>query len=447
MSGQFAFVGHGGRGVCRALYDVLSRNRDHLARGGRHDSTARGRAHFSPGQNMPSATARLDQTLDLIEDIVGQKGREMVALKVARMPSAAAIGDALSIGGFRGVFGALKSDAETRKRGLARAIVLTRIAFGNAVLVQSSIMLDNLMMQSAAELERLLRAAFPFQTYSGDFARRTDWSPERFTTAKLHNDQQFRYIVHSIMGASSQVASWFGPDEKENFMKHRERYLAYGKVETNVLSKKQGLVKRNLQVDFFREYLDDPHIVRKNIISSSVISEAKRSTYYPFGFIMRVPAECVYITSDKDVAVKNRTSDINAEFKAKSQGALRSPTEILNATSGTGGDTGYNEIVVVGSAPTGQQVTVTGIFVKTDAAGNLYVRPANAVRSADTAPYVTPELQRLIADSARRHNLPVVPIIDTTSLPSTTPWPFGALDRSLDFARAPLPSRARRLSF
>ena len=42
-------------------------------------------------------------------------------------------------------------------------------------------------------------------------------------------------------------------------------------------------------------------------------------------------------------------------------------------------------------------------------------------------PYVNAEIQKLINQSSRRHKIPIVPISDTSSGLSTTPWPFGEL--------------------
>lgn len=405
---------------------------------------------------MPNGTKRIDAGLDVIENLMGLKGRDMVELKMRALPNAH-VNDALHIGGFRGGLSLFKSDGETHKRALVRAVTLAQLAFGKMQPLQASTVIDYYMKKSATELERMLREAFPFKAHQGDFARRADWAPELFTTPALHSEDRFRYIVHSIMGAASTMIDWYSNDKDkaervehyQNAQQLLQKNLAYGKLQARTLAKGDNpLVKYNLQVEFFREYLDNPNIVRRNIISSSVISEAKRATYYPFGFIMRVPAECVYITHHADVAVKNRTSNINFEFQDKHKGALRSPSDILAATTGVNSDLGYNEIVVVGSAPTGHQVTVNGIFVKTDAKGNLYRRPNNAAHSADAAPYVTPALVELIAAAARKHNLPIVPIVDTSSEPSHTPWPFGDLDRLTEFARPPSPTvtRGRRNS-
>jgi hypothetical protein len=171
-----------------------------------------------------------------------------------------------------------------------------------------------------------------------------------FTEPSKHSDSSYKYLVHTLMQAPSKVAEYNLGDatELENFNKLRNKYLAYAQVS------KKNPIKPNLLVDFMAQYLADPHIIRQNIISSSVISDAKHATYYPVGFIMRVPPECIYITSSSDVSVRNRTNDIVGELQSKHSGTamtIQTPDEVLAATTGGGGSTGYNEVVVVGTSP------------------------------------------------------------------------------------------------
>jgi hypothetical protein len=156
-----------------------------------------------------------------------------------------------------------------------------------------------------------------------------------------------------------------------------------------------------------------------------VISHAKVAAYWHAGFILRVPPECIYITSPVDLGLKNRTDDILAELQDKHAATDRTiltPQDLLLQTTKTCGNEGYNEVVVVGTSPEGKQVDVIGLFVKTDLKGNLYVAKGK------TAPWLTPESVKLILDCALKFNFPIVPIPDAKSavLPKMTPWPFRA---------------------
>lgn len=385
---------------------------------------------------MASSLDRVDHALDIIEQVCGPDERAMVERKLTDPVIAKGFGGALHIGGYRGGIGVFKSDAESYRRNLARAVVLTLLSQGKLQPAQADVQLALLRGRSSGELERQLKALFPYKAFRGQFAGRAAWRPEYFTNPAVHTDQAYRYIVHTIQGAASVAADAMAGNlaDAEKMAKLHQRYIGYGHID------KTNPLKAKLMVRFYEEYLHNPHIIRQNIISSTVISESKHSTYYPFGFIMRVPPECIYITSPTDVAVKNRTSDIIFELNDKKRGAICSPDEILNATNGADGDTGYNEVVVVGTAPEGRQVDVIGLFVKTDGKGNLYMRPGKP-----NEPYVNAEIQKLIAECSRRHNLPIVPIADASSDPSVTPWPFDFNERAHLFAPR-VADRARRNS-
>jgi len=386
---------------------------------------------------MASSLKRVDNALDVIEQVCGPDERAMVENKLGSAAVAQGFGSALHIGGNRGGIGIFKSDAETYRRNLARAVVLTMLSQGKITATQCDTQLTALMTRGAGDLEKQLRALFPYKAFRGQFAGRAEWQPTYFTNPSTHSETRYRYIVHTIQAAASNVADAMkgNVSDAQKLAKLHERYIGYGKIDNS------NPLKAKLLVRFYEEYLHNPNVIRHNIISSSVISEAKHSTYYPFGFIMRVPPECIYITSPKDVSVKNRTSDIIFELNDKKRGAILSPQQILDQTTGADADTGYNEIVIVGTSPEGKQVDVIGLFVKTDGMGNLYMRPGKAGE-----PYVNAEVQKLIAECSRQHNLPIVPIADTSSDPSVTPWPFDLNERAHLFGPKVL-NRNRRNSF
>lgn len=366
---------------------------------------------------------RVTATLTVIEEVAGREERSSVenSLLSKNVPL---IDGCLSIGGWRGPF---KSESETLRRNLVRAVLLVRLARGTVQPATAAQNITILMTKTTAALERDLLNLFPFKAYRGNFENRKHWAPNNFTDPSKHTNSNYKYLVHCLMQDPSNAAEYYTngtATELENFNKLRDKYQLYARV-----SKKNPL-KHNLLVEFMAQYLDDPHIIRQNIISCSVISNLKHATYYPVGFILRVPPECVYITSPTDVGVRNRTNNIVGELQdkhAKTAMTIQTPDQVLAATNGVGSSTGYNEIVVVGTAPEGKQVDVIGIFVKTDLSGNLYVRHDPQTNVPETAAWLTPRSVELISRCARKFKLPIVPLADASSvvLPEPTPWPFG----------------------
>jgi len=371
---------------------------------------------------MANANDRINNALDIIRAIAGEDERLFVESKLNQQ-NRQQFGDDLHIGGNRGGF-IFKSNDETHRRNIVRAIVLTQLATGKLNNQGTQAQLTNLLTLNTGRLEKELLSLFPFKPFRGRFAKRQDWNPALFTDPKNHNPGNYMYLVHTIMGDSSKVAEVMtvnpAQGELEKFELLRKKYESFAVVDT------KNPIKTHLKVRFYEQYLDDPNIIKSNIISSTVISNLKHATYYPFGFIMRVPPECIYITSPRDVGVANRTNNIINELKDKqrlAEDTIKSPQEILALTNQANNDNGYNEIVVIGTSPEGKQVEVNGIFVKTDGKGNIYMR--NGAISKDVGePYVNKAIQEMIIKSSKRHNIPIIPIPDTSGLTSTTPWPF-----------------------
>lgn len=388
---------------------------------------------------MPTPDDRIAHALTAIEFVVGEDERKVVESKLT-VQNRQTFGSDLHIGGFRGVIGLFKSGSETLRRNLVRAILLTELAQGKLQSQQVGAERTDLLPLSAGQLEEKLRKLFPYKPFPGRFAKRSEWEPRHFTNPWNHNDASYMYIVHSIMRDASQVSAITtqGPAQSdlESFNELRAKYIGYARVATEHQ-------RQILRVDFCRQYLDNPSILRQNIISCSVINENKHSTYYPFGFILRVPPECVYVTSSTDVAVANRTDDILAELQrvhVRQQSKIRSPRKIIDNTRRLNGDTGYNEIVIVGTSPEGKQIDAIGLFVKTDGQDHLFIRNRGG-RADATGAYVNAQLQPLISKCARDFRLPIVPISDTSSAQSNAAWPFGSL-RGTNNAQLPQRSRS-----
>ena len=372
---------------------------------------------------MSSAADRIAHALAVIELIAGEDERGFVEGKLSPQ-NRQQFGDDLQIGGNRGGIGLFKSKQESHRRDVVRAILLAQMAYGKLQPMNVNAQRTSLLTRNVAYLEGELRRQFPYKPYRGRFAKRIDWDPVHFTNPTKHDENHYMYVVHTIMGEASSVAEIMATGTTEGeiaaYDKLRQRYSGYATEDA------KNPLKKKLMVRFYEEYLDNPNIVRQNIISSSVISDAKHATYYPFGFIMRVPPECIYITSPTDVGVANRTSNILSELQDKQKKApstIYSPQDILARTTAVNNDTGYNEIVVVGTAPEGKQVDVIGLFVKTDGKGNIYMRNGQVSKDVDK-PYVNEDIQEMILACAKKNKIPIVPIPDTSSRPSKVAWPF-----------------------
>lgn len=361
---------------------------------------------------------RVDAALTLIAAIAGDDDRTRTENEL-RQFNLAQVDASLSIGGFRGPF---KSEPESFRRSLVRAVLLVNIARGNVNPTQQQ--LASLMTKSTARLELALLQLFPYKPYRGNFEKRKDWATTHFTEPTRHSMTKYMYLVHTLMRDPSKVAecNLNNTTELENLNKLKEKYHAFHKLDT------KNKYKTNLMVDFLAQYLSDPNIIRQNIISSTVISQAKHATYYPIGFIMKVPPECIYITSPTDLGIKNRTTDIIGELKKTGSAtnlSILTPQEVLAQTGQPAGEFGYNEVVVVGTSPEGKQVSVVGIFVKTDARGDLYIYKGTG-QIAGTDTFVDANTEKLLRECSEKFNLPIVAIPDETSPLSNKPWPFAS---------------------
>lgn len=63
------------------------------------------------------------------------------------------------------------------------------------------------------------------------------------------------------------------------------------------------------------------------------------------------------------------------------------------------------------------------MYVKVDGQDNLYAYKGTAT-NAKIASYIDEPTRKLLADCSKKHNLPIVPIRDTTSELINQPWPF-----------------------
>lgn len=351
---------------------------------------------------------RLRQGLDAIRLHVGAAEADYIDEELARGPKLR-YAARLEMGSYDGSF---RNREERAHRNAVRGLVLAGLVLGRIQDVDvTPSFRQELLGTPMEEIVRRMKRAFPFRAFSGRYSNLDAWDPSNFTTPVDGLMGSYRFIVHGIMAAPSKVAN------RDDYATKAEWDAALDRWDSAIREVKTVGRREQLYVHFARQYLADPSVLRGTIISTSVITQLKHATYYPFGFILNVPKENVYSASSKDQAVANRTADTVAElarvYTQKAGGTLRSPDDVLGDTTGAHGNTGYNEVVVVGRSPEGQEVSVAGIFVKVASNGNLYVPPGQ------TKPFVTDELLALVKAQHTR-GTPVVRIVDTSSAAAST---------------------------
>ncbi|MCE2907502.1 hypothetical protein [Silanimonas sp.] len=371
-----------------------------------------------------SYDTRLADTVGVITDICGEiDGRQIKRLLDGMTTQQQKkLSESLSIG-YKGSSSDL---AVKRLRAVKRAVVLASTLLPGAAAKS----FDDLNGETYIALAERLRKLFPFRARPilGNFDGRIDWEFSCTDPAR-HNAGSFRYLVHGIMAAPSRVAQYTeiggkvtNDGEKSAYDQAKKKFS--GNPDMLVETQKGGgsLKSFNLDAKFFVQYLRNPDVLKNVIISTSLIDESHRATYYPFGFILDVPAVNIYSASGRDQGVANRTDNILEEFQRifdsnNVDNRILSPKQVLDQTTGVEGKLHYNEVVVVGTSPEGKCVRVNGLFVKVDAARNLWVDPALKT------PYVTLEIAQLVNELATARNLPIVSIVDTAGGAATKPVP------------------------
>ena len=375
---------------------------------------------------------RVDQAIQAILSVVGQDEADDIQSKYTRHPQKPQLAAALSIGGVRGPF---PSPAESQKRNLIRALLLTGLIQNKLTLTTAGSTRTQLSSVAASELERRLVRAFPFKPFAGQFAERQQWAPSNFTTPVAGLATNYQFMVHSIMVAPSKVADFgFGSNTtKADWDRSLTQYRS-GISAVQVTGARTVVEKKQLMVNFAKQYLQDITIVQRGIVSASIIDQNHHASYYPFGFILKVPPECIYSTASRDQEVKNRAQSADASGKMQSAvvgelgrihaqarkggGKISSPATILAGTRGVNGRDHYNEIVLVGRSPEGKMIEVVGLFVKCHPNGNHYVEPTQ------TKPYLDSTIIKYIKGCSSTKGIPIVKIIDRSSAASTTAMDF-----------------------
>ena len=181
--------------------------------------------------------------------------------------------------------------------------------------------------------------------------------------------------------------------------------------------------------------LANPGTIVHLVLSCSLLSTAKCSTASPIGWVLNAPVWNIYGFAPRDIQFPNDNArKMGSLEQAKGIGRARNNLALIqaydaypdlqgliNQTEGTGSDSGYNEIVVLGTSKLfGTVTTVTGIFVKVcnyhganylvDALDpSLYGIEGLGERSSF---YKDDSVIDAVKTCARTHGLPIVPIVD-----------------------------------
>jgi hypothetical protein len=321
---------------------------------------------------------RLDGVLEYIDKyFAGSK-----ALFEQRIAGLGAQKAAISNGLSLGARDQDKSAAETERRNGVRTLLFLAFTEGKQPIALAESFKAKYLAMSQVQIKSEIKGRLPVLDSS---PLRAFWSPMNFTQVQQTPQMQtapaqFRYIVCAMMN------------------KYTGRGVSYETI------------------------LKSPAMLKTFMLSCSIIDEAHRPTYYPYGFILSVPQENIASTSRKDQSFKNYKAedpltpltpvvktDMMDEVRRVAGGfSIQAPDAILQETKAKG-SLGYNEIVVLGTGPTGTEIRPIGIFMKLDTAGNRYARPNDSAMGwKNETAFVTDDILAKI----KLTGLPIVQIVD-----------------------------------
>ena len=325
---------------------------------------------------MKNSDDRLEEALSAIATHGGNRKAVEVALDGLGSSAKKNVSSAISLGSRDD-----SSQSETDRRKAVRGVLLLLLTVGKQPVAIADGLRAKYSTMGLADLKREIQSRSPLIAVpaSGHWTAGVG-----FTDPATHNDRNFRYIVFGMMNT------------------YTGRGISY------------------------RTILNDPDILKTFMISTSIIDQSHRSTYYPYGFILDVPTKNFVSANAKDQAFKNYKSvltgvqvvdnDMKSEVMrvGNAYPLPNAPQDILNATTGRSGDSGYNEVVVLGTAPEGTQIGIAGIFKKVDSSGGNYMRPGDRGHKLDQGPFVRTDIDGLLDQVSRKRSIPIVPILDTS---------------------------------
>ncbi len=315
-------------------------------------------------------------------------------------------------------------DEKTLRRKYIRGILLVKILDKGLALTDVGVHITPRLNKPSAELQRELKGLLPLAI---DLSKRDSWAPRNFTNPKRHDPANYKYIIHGLQGNSVKVYN----DASTLDSVFQRLQADYAGVQVPFGGGMVNAIGADGSIRFlpYREYLRRPRLLHTDVISASVISNQVPDTYTDFGLILKVPKDCIMLTGNRDLNIKNRATDMLEEFEnygvdARSQDMM-TPNEILQlcinriaaVDSRTELNRQYNEIVLIGTSPTGKQVEVTGIFVKVNEDGDYY---SHYHDGGAYSTVITDDIDREITRSSLTHNIPVIRILAAGGLRKPT---------------------------
>jgi hypothetical protein len=325
-----------------------------------------------------------DDRLDQVLEFVGEFFPNVESLVKKRIDSLGsqqdAIASALSLGKRTGG----DSVDETKRRNGVRTALFLLFTEGGQPLELAETFRSKYLSMDLEKLKQNIRGRLPVVEFT---PKRALWDLGKFTAVPRTPQLQ---------------------DAPPNFC-----YLVFGMMNT---APKGGAP--------YQDILGNPEIVKRFLLSTSIIDESHRSTYYPYGLILQAPTENIISTHTKDQTFRNYIADdpqnpmkpavkndsLDEIRKAAGRFDFRSPDEILAGTKPLG-DLGYNEIVVMGRSPTGAQISIQGFFMKVSSAKERFIRfRGGSGSNPEKAPFVTDSINQMMLDTG----LPIVQIVDAS---------------------------------
>ncbi|KFE72237.1 J domain-containing protein [Hyalangium minutum] len=236
-------------------------------------------------------------------------------------------------------------------------------------------------------------------------ASRDAWDPSLFTDPTQHRGNAYRYIINALRPTRIQVSD---AAEVQYLRTHRSTFI-------EPVSGNPNAVVYHLT----RYYLSEPDALCSEVLSCSLISQAKKTTYQnmTFGFVLYVPKANICNAGTIDLVaaqVQNtargmnlsgrstyrrtqRITDFLSQLGGKARQVIPTPDQILTGTSVHG----HNELIVLGTFM--GQVRARALFVKVSN-GCLW--------RSFVEDDVKHKLTELIFACAQARRIPVIPIRD-----------------------------------
>jgi len=140
----------------------------------------------------------------------------------------------------------------------------------------------------------------------------------------------------------------------------------------------------------------DPELLKKSLLSVSVISNKNFNTWSTCGFILKIPENLIYFTRNNDARLVNEA--IQDKNKLKDHLTLQNYTNGIVDPKTLIADTSeyaYNEIGVMGENSLGEEIEIIGIFTR---------KPSNKFKENLCSEQTT----KLLRDYAEKISIPVI---------------------------------------